>query len=179
MDLQFLTELPFFRPYLFKTFKRRQILVNLLPTFIIIIWQQHQVLSCQLPTTMITKSKKYNGFKSKLKSWELPMWMDDYGVNVEDHPEIIPVLSEESDDANTSNNMFWRLWHYSRNMFFLLFFSNNALPKFKSVMMMKRADNFLFLDSLFSNTPQKYFYNESFVQIFLISPGTCLVHVIV
>ena len=37
------------------------------------------------------------------------MWMDDYGVNVEDHPEIIPVLSEESDDANTSNNMFWRL----------------------------------------------------------------------
>ena len=38
------------------------------------------------------------------------MWMDDYGVNVEDNPEIIPVLSEKSNDANTSkNNMLWGL----------------------------------------------------------------------
>ena len=40
----------------------------------------------------------------KLTSSGPPMWMNDY-----DHPEIIRVLSEKSDDVNTSNNMFLRL----------------------------------------------------------------------
>ena len=66
------------------------------------------------------------------------MWMDDYGVNVEDNPEIIPVLSEKSNDANTSkNNMLWGLSHFSKNIFFFSFY---AQTKFKSVLMKRPAD---------------------------------------
>ena len=66
------------------------------------------------------------------------MWMDGYGVNVEDNPEIIPVLSEKSNDANTSkNNMLWGLSHFSKNIFFFSFY---AQTKFKSVLMKRPAD---------------------------------------
>ena len=66
------------------------------------------------------------------------MWMDDYGVKVEDNPEIIPVLSEKSNDANTSkNNMLWGLSHFSKNIFFFSFY---AQTKFKSVLMKRPAD---------------------------------------
>ena len=86
------------------------------------------------------------------------------------------IIWKNSNDANTSNNMFWGLWHYSRNIF--LFF-NNKLSKFKSVLMKLSADTLIIKAcSNFPYFPWDFYHSCHFISklwglVFYFYPLIC------
>lgn len=86
------------------------------------------------------------------------------------------IIWKNSNDANTSNNMFWGLWHYSRNIF--LFF-NNKLSNFKSVLMKLSADTLIIKAcSNFPYFPWDFYHSCHFISklwglVFYFYPLIC------